>query len=195
VAWRRLDIALPVGFTALVTATTAAARAGAFPVDAVAASPHRLEDGAVWRLVADGAVAQQPVVLSLVAFAILSVAAVRVCGRRGYLAAALGGHVGSTLVAYAVVAAALAAHVATRRTLDVDDYGVSAVEFAWIGAIAAAAWRHPGQTATGRGLIVLSCAAIAAIGYALHPELTLLDVDHPFALAIGAAVAGRLPAR
>jgi lysyl-tRNA synthetase, class II len=174
----------------LVTGVTAASRAGVVAPDTLAASPRRLAEGKVWLLATNGMLVQRPILLSLLSFALLSLFTLYLCGSRVFAASAAVGHVGSTLLAYLVVTVGFAVdRGSVRSVLDVPDYGVSAMQAAWIGAIAATVWRREGQTARGRVLTVGSCLAVTAFAWMLRSDLTLLDLDHLFAFTIGASFA------
>jgi lysylphosphatidylglycerol synthetase-like protein (DUF2156 family) len=174
----------------LVTGVTAASRAGVVAPDTLAASPRRLAEGKVWLLATNGMLVQRPILLSLLSFALLSLFTLYLCGSRVFATSAAVGHVGSTLLAYLVVAVGFAVdRGSVRSVLDVPDYGVSAMQAAWIGAIAATVWRREGQTARGRVLTVGSCLAVTTFAWMLRSDLTLLDLDHLFAFTIGASFA------
>jgi hypothetical protein len=171
----------------LVTGMTAAAGRGLVSVDALSSSPRRLAQGKAWLLVSNGLLAQRPIGLSLFSFALLSLFTVYLCGSRLFVASAAVGHVGSTLLAYAAALVAFAVDPGeVRGVLGRPDYGVSAIQAAWIGLIAATAWRRQGQTARSRVLVVLACLGITAFAWMVRPDLTVLDLDHLFAFAIGA---------
>lgn len=173
----------------LVATLTAAARSGEVSVAALASSPRKLAAGKFWLLVSNGVIVQRPVGLSLVSFALLIVFTLKLCGPRITFAAAAVGHVASTVLAYALVGLVfLADPGAIRHVASAPDYGVSAMQAAWIGAIAAFVWRREGQTLMPRALVVVGCAAIACLAWRLRPDLTLLDLDHLFAFAIGVGI-------
>jgi hypothetical protein len=175
---------------AVVAAVTMVVHAGLLSSMRLAASPERVADGQVWRLVTDGVVVQRPLLLSLVSFALLSLLALRVCGRRLFLVVAAVGHVGSTLLSYSLVAAVFSVDAgAARGVLDLPDYGVSAMQASWIGALAAIEWRRDGQTRSGRLFVGVGCLMVAGIALLVRSELTLLDADHVFAFAVGVALA------
>jgi lysyl-tRNA synthetase class 2 len=175
---------------ALVVAVTAAVRADLVSADALASSPYRLAQGKLWLLLSNGLLVQRPVLLSLVSFALLALFTLFFCGSRVVVAATLAGHVGSTLLAYALVAALYSLDTEAARTLvNLPDYGVSAMQAAWVGAIAATVWRRRGQSGRGRVLVAAGCLAVAAFAWLVRGDLTLLDVDHLFAFAFGAGFA------
>lgn len=178
---------------AFVTATTFAEHAGAFSAGSLSASPQRIAHGKLWLLVTNAGLVQRPVALSLFAFVVLIFFTPYYCGTRVFVIAAVVGHVGSTLLSYALVGSVhlVDAH-AVRDVVAYPDYGVSAIQAAWIGAIAATAWRrHP--MIRSRLLVVAGCLAVTAIAVSVRSDLTLLDTDHVFAFAIGAAALSSRP--
>jgi hypothetical protein len=174
--------------TAAVGAVTTANRLGAFRLAAIAASPRAIGDGRLWLLLSSAAIADRPAVASLLGFWIVGVAVLSLCGWRVAVVAGFVGHVLATLAVYGVVGAVrLADPGALGRIVTLDDYGLSAIMAAWLGAISAASW------AGHRLGVVALCASSAAIGLLLRPDLTLLDSEHVVAFALGVAVvlAGR----
>jgi membrane associated rhomboid family serine protease len=69
------------------------------------------------------------------------------------------------------------------------DYGVSAISAAWIGAVASTAWRAPGRKLRGKIVTVLAVAATALVGWMLRGHVSILDLEHLVAFAIGLLVA------
>jgi hypothetical protein len=186
-----MKAAAGLALAVLVAGVTAAVDHGAVSVGTLAASPRAFADGKVWLLVTNASVAQRPVILSLVSLAILAVATPFVCGVRVFVASAVVGHVGSTLLVYGLVGALFAVDPAlVRSVVDLPDYGVSAIQAAWIGAIAATVWRRHGARRRNRVLVVAGCLAVTGIAVAVRSDLTLLDVDHIFAFGIGVCFAG-----
>ncbi len=192
----RASVASVSAFFALVVGLTVASGLGAFPTSSLASSPARLAQGRAWLLLSNGLLAQRPVVLCLFALAVLGFATLAVCGSRVSLIAAIVGHVGSTLLAYALVGAVyLLDGGAVQALVGVPDYGVSAIQAAWIGALAATAWRRWGQSRRGRIAIVAACVAIGLFAWMVRSDVTLVDADHLFAFAIGVSFASTLRER
>jgi hypothetical protein len=181
---------------AAVGAVTASARVGLVPVSALVGSPEDVATGKMWLPVSSALVADNPVIPSLLAFALFATAAVLVCGVRMTLVAAALGHVGSTLIVYLSLAAARAVNPAVLQdVVERQDYGVSAVFAAWLGAIAFVAWTRR-RTRRERLAVVAFCTVCGLIGWAADSALTVLDTDHLVAFAIGAGLAGaRVPGR
>ena len=182
-------------FVLAVSGLTGAERAGLIPLGAVAASPHRFAQGKYWLLFTNALFADRPTALSLFALALFGAVALAVCGSRVLWMAALVGHVGATLVVYYSIALVRIGHPnAFHSALSVQDIGVSAICAAWLGAVAAVAWRRSGRN--GRLATVLACAGIGLIAWMVRTDLTVLDADHAVAFVVGIGIAGarlRLP--
>lgn len=164
----------------------------------LAASPRRVADGELWLLVTSGLIATRPAALALASFALLAAVAFLVCGPRIFWAATVLGHIGATTMAYGVLGIARASDPSDNAGLVTRlDFGVSAMQAAWIGAIAAALWLGWARSSVARRLeIAAACAAVGLVAYLAKPGLSLLDVDHGFAFAIGVGlVAAAQPAR
>ncbi|HEY6069376.1 MAG TPA: hypothetical protein VIU81_11850 [Gaiellaceae bacterium] len=183
---------LLAALVALVSALTAAERAHLIPLSILAASPHAVAEARVWLLLTSALLVQSPLFWSLVSFALLGAITLRVCGSRALWISALAGHITSTLSIYALLALARAlephAFQAVQRS---PDYGVSAISAAWIGAVASTAWRAPGRTLRGKIVTVLAVAATALVGWMLRGHVSILDLEHLVAFAIGVLVAVR----
>lgn len=173
---------------ALVTACTAANHVGLLPTQALAATPHRVAEGRLWLLVSNGVLVQRPVVVSLASFAILACIGATTCGVRMLYGVGAIGHVAGTLLAYAFAATAVLVDPhglgASANTLD---YGVSAIQAAWIGATVATLWPRT-TNRYRRAAIVLGCIAIFWFAIAMRRHITILDSDHIFAFAIGIVI-------
>jgi hypothetical protein len=193
IPWR-VGAAVILGWLGAVCGVTFAYRAGAIPLDRLAASPERVATGKVWLLVSNGFIVQRPLVASVVSFGLLAVAALAACGMRVLLAAAVCAHIGATLASYGVLMVARMvdpgsfAHLVTA-----PDYGVSAIEAGWLGVVAAVCWRRRGQTLAGRLAIVGGCIAVGLFAWMLRGQLELLDTDHVFAFGLGIAVVRSTP--
>ena len=167
----------------------------------VAASPEQIAEGRVWLLVTSGLLVQQPIVVSLVSFVALAVFVFVICGVRVLWLSALVGHVLSTVIAYALLAAVRSTdHDVFQGLLSAPDYGVSAIAAAWLGAIAYTMWGRRGSSLRGRAAIVLSCVAVALFAWMMqrHAQrhLTFLDSEHAFAFVLGILVVrNRWPSR
>ena len=184
-------------FVLAVSGLTAAQRAGLIPLEAVAASPHKIAQGKFWLLLTSGLFADRPTLPSLFALVLFGFVALAVCGSRVLWSAALVGHVGATLLVYYSLALVRVSHPDLfHEVLGRPDIGLSAIFAAWLGATAAVAWRRTRADRRRRIGIVVGCAAIGLIAWLVRPDLTVLDTDHGVAFFIGVGVAGarlRLP--
>ena len=163
----------------------------------LAVSPRRVAEGKLWLLVTSGLIATRPAVLALASLALLAVTALLVCGPRIFWTATLLGHIGATGISYLVLALARASDPSDHARLVTQlDFGVSAMQGAWLGAVAATLWLRWAHSVTRRIEIAAACAAVGLIAYLAKPGLTLLDVDHGFAFMIGVGlVTGVRPAK
>lgn len=159
------------------------------PAD-VASSPDTVAGGALWRLLASALVVDAPAAAAQIAIvaALTALVLVRDGGVTWWLAA-LAGHVGSAVLAYAgiAVADALGSASAERFTAE-PDYGVSCVLAALNGvALAGTARRIRARRAGAIDWIVVAGTAVATVVW-----LATLDwygVEHLYAFGIGALVA------
>jgi hypothetical protein len=155
------------------------------PAD-LALTPARLVEGKVWLILTSALIVSGPPVLELLG---LSIASALLCYRRGAIAfwsAAIAGHVGGTLIAYAGVGALwLVDHDAVRGVVHQPDYGVSAVWLGVLGALFVDAWQ---RVAAGAGrserLLLAGCGVAGLIGVAFFS--TLSSVEHGLAFLLGA---------
>ncbi len=187
-----VEPAIVGAFIATVTAVTALSRVGLISIGTLAASPRRIADGQVWLLFSSASVVDRPIVASVVSFAALASVALLVCGSRVLWLSALLGHTGSTIVAYVGLAALRSLDPGSfHAALAAPDYGVSAISAAWLGAIATTAWIARCRAPSQKAAVALACAGVALFAWMLRGNLTVLDSEHVFAFALGAAVAGR----
>jgi membrane associated rhomboid family serine protease len=186
------NLLILLGFLAGVTGLTLAQRAGAFAVSAVAASPEGVSDGRLWSVLTSAPVAQTPVWLSLLSFAALAVGVSRACGSKVLWLSAVIGHAGSTLLIYLAIGlfALVDQHLVTNL-LNEQDYGVSAIFSAWLGAIAARCWMRRRGAWMEKLTLALSCLGVALVAWLVRGEPTpsVLDSEHLVAFVIGAAIA------
>ena len=177
------------GAAAVVGVVTAANRLGAVSIPALASSPRGIGEGKLWLLATSALLADRPLAPSFIGFVVVGLAALAVCGARVLWTTAAAGHVLSALGVYGLVGAVrLVDPAAFQSVLSLQDYGLSAVIAAWIGAIACVQWRR--GTGFGRRIaIVAGCLGCAGIGILCRPDLTVLDSEHVVAFAIGVALA------
>src|SRR5437016_1567427 len=147
-----------------VSGVTFAASARALRPGTFASTPEDFVHGRLWLLLSSALVADKPVPLSLVSFAALGVAVLVVCGPRLLWTTALVGHVASAALVYLAIAAVRSVDPSAFRDLmSLPDYGLSAAIAAWIGALAATAWRAR-PTRTARAWTLAACVASALLG-------------------------------
>jgi hypothetical protein len=150
----------------------------------MAATPRAVGDGKLWLLVTSGLLADTPWLPSLLGFAIVLAVALYVLSPPQVVAAAVAGQLLSTLLVYALVGGArlLDGH-AFASVVALQDFGVSAMIAAWIGAVACVAWARHSHLRVAAG-----CLLCLAVGLAFRPTLTFLDSEHIVAFAIGITV-------
>ena len=176
-------------FVGVVAVLTLAIRAHELPLAIFASSAAKIAAGEIWLLPASALVVDQPVYVGLVAFGLLGFATLRICGTRVFWVVAVAGHIGSTLAAYAIIGASrltdpdVFASASTRQ-----DFGVSAMQGAWVGAIAAAAWGRAGADPRARAFVAAGVCALAGVAWWLHPDPSILTTEHLFAFFIGCGV-------
>ncbi len=181
-----------VGFLAVVIALTLAQRAGVFRLSAIAATPDGVWDGRLWLVLTSAPVAQSPLSLSLLSLIAIALAVLWTCGSWVLWLSAVIGHAGSTLVLYSAIGVlALADRDTVSSLLSEQDYGVSAIFAAWLGAAASRCWlRRRGAWAEKLGL-VLVCLGAGLVAWLVRgqPTPSVLDSEHLVAFAIGASIA------
>jgi hypothetical protein len=141
---------------------------------ALQSSADLVADGEVWRLltsglVVDGIAAPQIALTAVVAFVV-----VHRQGAMIWWAAVLVGHVGSALLAYAIIGIAiLLGSDGAQAAADDPDFGISCVLGASLGALFASGYR-----------------VLGAVGFALLLPFSLdwYGPEHPLSFALGAAV-------
>jgi hypothetical protein len=178
-----------LGLLSVVTAVTFATRAHELPLTLFVASARKLASGQVWLLPASALIVDRPVLVGLAAFCVLAVATLRICGTRTFWLAAAAGHAGSTLLVYAIIGATqLADSEIFASAAARPDFGVSAIQGAWVGAITATAWSRAGTDYRDRSIVAAGVCAVAAVGWWLHPDPSILTTEHLFAFLIGVGV-------
>jgi hypothetical protein len=184
-----VEWATGVGLVCVVTGVTVATRADELPSTPFVASATKVGSGRLWLLPASALIVDRPVLVGLLAFGVLAAATLRICGARMFWLAAALGHVGSTLVVYAIIGSTRIADPRAFAGAAVrSDFGVSAVQGAWVGAIAATAWSWAGTDRRARSLVAAGVCAVAGVGWWLHPDPSILTTEHLFAFLIGAGV-------
>jgi hypothetical protein len=163
-------------------------------VDAMAFSPADLVSGKLWLLPLSGLIVAGRSWTQLAALAEVAIALVVLAGARTFWRAAILGHVGSTLVAYAVLGVlALTVPSSVAGPFHAPDYGVSCIWAGSLGALAVVgARRCSSRTAkvwVAAGLsaplvVILSSGFVTAAG-----TVNLANLEHLFAFVLGVVAA------
>ena len=189
----RVAVVAAVGWLVMSAVVTVAwHRAGWPDPAALASTANGVAQGRVWTLFSSALPVSRYPVAELAGCALTVAVALRVLGGVRFWAVALASHVGSALIAYAGIAVLwLLSPAAASDAAEELDYGISAVWFGTIGALAVALHdrgrRREGLVLAGTAVAV-AVALIAFSGW-------LAVVEHLLALGIGATVAGTLERR
>jgi membrane associated rhomboid family serine protease len=174
----------------VVSSVTMAQRERLIPLSSLASSPHAIAEARLWSLVTSALLVSSPLFWSLLSFALFGALTLRFCGSRVLVVSALAGHIGSTLVVYALLALTRTFDPHAFETLlKAPDYGVSAVSAAWLGAMASVSWRARNATWRRKVATALVVAGVALFGVFLRRHVGFFDLEHVVAFAIGVAVA------
>jgi hypothetical protein len=170
----------------VVTALTFAIHVHDLPLAVFAASAAKIAAGELWLLPASALVVDRPVYVGLAAFGLLGFASLRICGTRAFWVVAVAGHIGSTLAVYAIIGASrLTDPDVFTSALTRQDFGVSAMQGAWVGAIAATAWGQAEADPRARATVAAGVCAVAGVAWWLHPDPSILTTEHLIAFLIG----------
>jgi hypothetical protein len=182
---RALTVAA-VAYFAAVIVFTILVRSGDLSASGIDSSADDLADGQVLRLLSSGIAVEGPLpVWQILLAAFVAAVVIRREGAAVWWLSALVGHVGSALFSYAIIGLASALGSASADDAANDpDYGISAVLGASLGALFASGLRAGDRMITGFG--------IAGFIGLLPFSLGWLDIEHPLAFALGAAVVLRL---
>jgi hypothetical protein len=189
----RVRAAVPVGRRAgvagalaspVVLAAIALARHAGLSITArdVASSPAGVASGKVWSLVTSALVVAGPPLPQVLEVAVLAVAASVLVGPAFFWSAAVAGHIGATLVAYAGIGVLwLVARGDVDDIVHAPDYGISCASVGVLGALVAAApLPRAARTASLAGLIGFAAAVVVSDDLAAW--------EHLIAFALGCAV-------
>jgi hypothetical protein len=183
-----------LGLVCIVTGITFATRAHELPLTPFVASATKIASGQLWVLPASALVVDRPVLIGLAVFAVLAVATLRICGARTFWLTAAVGHAGSTLLVYGIIGSTQLADLGAFASAAArPDFGVSAIQGAWVGAITATAWIRAGTDYRDRSLVAAGVCAIAGVGWWLHPDPSILTTEHLFAFFIGCVIVSWRP--
>ena len=178
-----------IAFVVVVSVLTFATRDHELPLAPFVASAAKVASGQLWVLPASALVVDRPVLIGLAAFAVLAAATLRCCGPRTFWLAAVAGHVGSTLAVYAIIGTARLADPGVFTNAFVSpDFGVSAIQGAWVGAIATTAWLWAGGHGRRQAAVAAGVCVVAAVAWWLHPDPSILTTEHLFAFVIGCGI-------
>jgi hypothetical protein len=163
----------------------------------LASSPASLAAGKVWLLFTSGFVVVGPPLPQVATIALLAVLVIRFRGSRTFWGAALLGHVGSTLVVYAVVGLLWWADAGlVHDVIAAPDYGISCIWSAGLGAVAAGAWLgEVGRRRPWSGKAVAAAAVLVLAAVSVVSDDEIARAEHIVAFALGALVvlrSGRL---
>jgi hypothetical protein len=174
-------VALAVLYFVAVIVFTILERSGTVAVGDVQASADLVADGEVWRLLSSGLVVEGFVVPQIALAALAAGIVIRLEGAVLWWCAALVGHVGSALLAYAIIGLAIAlGSGGAEAAADDPDFGISCVLGATLGAIFAIGYRRKDTPLVAIGLIG---------GIVLLPfSLDWYGPEHPLSFMLGAAV-------
>ena len=173
----------------VVVCMTEAIRARLLSVGPFAATAARVAAGQLWLLFSSGLVVDRPVTIGLIAFGLIASVTLWVCGARTFWVAAIAGHVGSTLLVYAIIGLSRLTdpHLFSAAVAS-PDFGVSAMQGAWGGALTARAGLACGRRFVQRAATVAGVCVLGGVAWLLHPDPSILTFEHLFAFAIGSAI-------
>jgi hypothetical protein len=139
-------------------------------------SAEQVADGELWRLFTSGLVVDGVAAPQIALTAVAAFVAIRAAGPVVWWVAVLVGHVGSALLAYAIIGIAIElGSDGARATADDPDFGISCVLGATLGVLFASGHR-----------------VVGAVGFVLLLPFSLdwYGPEHPLSFALGALVAG-----
>jgi putative copper export protein len=166
---------------------------------AMAFSPADLVAGKLWRLPLSGLVVDGEIWVQLPLLAAVAAVLVATAGGRLFWRVAIAAHIGSTLLAYAVVGSlAVTAPSVTHAVISEPDFGISCIWAGCLGALAITAARRSGRKRVAfvlfAGIALLTAVPIGldglgAEGFVTAGTLDLSPLEHVLAFGIGVLVA------
>lgn len=165
-----------------VIVVTILVRSGDLGASEIDSSADELADGQALRLLTSGIVVEGPLAAWQIGFGALAAAVViRREGAAVWWAAVLAGHVGSALIAYAIIGFGSAVGSASAEDAANDpDYGISAVLGATLGALLASGLRRGDRMIGALGIVAFFGLLPFSIGW--------VDIEHLLAFGLGAGV-------
>jgi hypothetical protein len=166
---------------------------------AMAFSPADLLAGKLWLLPLSGLVVDGETWVQLALLAGAAAVLVSVADGRLFWRVAIGAHVGSTLLAYAIVGLlAVTAPSITSGVITAPDYGVSCIWAGCLGALAITLARRSSRRLPAFALFIavalltavpLGLDGVGAQGFVTGGTLDLSPIEHVLAFGIGVLVA------
>jgi hypothetical protein len=186
---RRAGVLGALAYPVVVTGIAIARHEGlSVSVRDLASSPSGVLSGRVWRLLTSALVVSGPPLPQLLQMAAVVVVALVLAGPALFWRAALVGHVGATLVAYAAVGILwLVARADVDDVVQAPDYGISCVWVGVLGALVAVALRRSRRAAARLAAMAGVIGFVAAAGVSDD----LAGWEHVIAFVLGCAVGYR----
>lgn len=155
--------------------------------DRVASSPDAVASGRVWTLLSSSLVIDgSPAGLQLLLVAALTAGVLAREGAVVWWLAALAGHVGSALLAYATIGVMVAIGSSSARAVtDMPDYGISCVLAALNGALLVSTFERVRERRAGRLDLALLVLTVLLVAF-WFATLSWYGVEHVYATALGA---------
>lgn len=158
----------------------------------LASSPAGVASGHLLALLTSGLLVAGDPVVQIAGAAAAAAAVLILLGPGAFWRAALAGHVGATLVAYAGVGLIwLVSRADVDTVVDAPDYGISAVWAGSLGALVAAGTRGSSRRLVRSVAVAAVVVFVAAIGFSSD----LAGVEHLLAFVLGGIFAAGLRAR
>jgi hypothetical protein len=179
-----------VAATAVYIGTVAAlsvshALVGVPSIGSITLTPDLFAHGRLWLLVTSGFLVAGAIAPQILLLALLAYGVIHRQGVRRFWSAGLAGHVGSTVVTYAIVGALVLLHARfVGGLLGQSDYGVSCVWAGALGAVSAEAF----VSSDTRGKIRTALLSAAVMGAISAMSSGLARPEHVFAFLFGASV-------
>ncbi len=190
---QRAGVIAAVAYLAAVTAFEVLRRGEHGPrIADLSSSPAGVASGHLWRLLTSGLVVAGDPEVQIAGAGIAAAAVLALLGPGAFWRAALAGHVGATLVAYAGVGVVwLVSRADVDAVVDAPDYGISCVWAGTLGALVAAGVRGPARRPMPGVALVAAALFVTATAFSSD----LAGVEHALAFLLGGVFAVGLRAR